>query len=252
MSSGGELRHVPGTAEVGVNLTRFDCAPHFHDTYTISVFRTRARVWCRGRFWDVAPGQIVVGAPREPHWGEADAAGCSQDMVDPAPAMLERLFGRPEPVRFPSPVIDDPALAADLRAALAAADRGCDALEDAIFRLFAIHGVPAEESPADGAAAAALTAEAAALLDAPVAVQARRAGVSRSHFSRLFRSLCGMSPRDYRRQARVRAARALIEGGAELSMAAAEAGFADQAHMTRQVRSILGVSPRALRTAPRT
>ena len=248
MSTPGELRRLPGAADVGLNLIRFDCAPHFHETYTISLFRTPVRVWCRGRFWDVVPGQIGVLEPREVHWGEPQPSGCNQDMVDPDPALLQRLFGRAEPMRFPSPVIDDPELAEQLSAAIASGDGRGQAIEAAIRRLFETHGVPVTDAEGAGAASTALTAEAAALIDAPVGALSRRAGVSRSHFSRLFRKLCGLSPRDYRRQARVRAARALIEAGAGLSAAAAEAGFADQAHMTRQIRSILGVTPKALRS----
>jgi AraC-like DNA-binding protein len=247
MSSSGELRRLPQTADVGANLKRFDCPPHFHETYTVSVFHTPVRIWCRGAFRDVGPGQVGVLEPREVHWGEAVADGCRQDMVDPEPALLKALFGSTEPMRFASPVIEDARLAAELSAAVAATgDDRERMIRAAILRLFETHGTPA---PPDAAAdpASELTAGAAALLDAPVAALSRRAGISRSHFSRLFHRLCGLSPRDYRRQARVRAARALIEGGAELSAAAAEAGFADQAHMTRQVRSLLGVTPKTLR-----
>jgi AraC-like DNA-binding protein len=38
-------------------------------------------------------------------------------------------------------------------------------------------------------------------------------------------------------------ARRLIESGADLAQAAADAGFADQSHLTRVFRAMVGVTP---------
>ncbi|MFG2362929.1 helix-turn-helix domain-containing protein [Streptomyces mirabilis] len=65
-----------------------------------------------------------------------------------------------------------------------------------------------------------------------------------------FRAAYGFAPSDYQRDLRLRRARALLAEGTAPSMAAAEAGFADQAHLTRWFSRTYGVTPAACRTAP--
>lgn len=81
---------------------------------------------------------------------------------------------------------------------------------------------------------------------------ARAAGCSRFALYRVFRAAYGFAPSDYRRDLRLRRARALMAEGTAPSTAAAEAGFADQAHLTRWFTRIYGVTPAAYRTAPHT
>ncbi|WP_186159447.1 helix-turn-helix transcriptional regulator [Burkholderia gladioli] len=69
---------------------------------------------------------------------------------------------------------------------------------------------------------------------------------------RLFRAFerhLGMTPHAYQRQARVRAAIALIRLGRPLGEVAAASGFADQAHLTRSFRRMMGVTPGVFRDA---
>ena len=78
---------------------------------------------------------------------------------------------------------------------------------------------------------------------------AAAAGCSRYAAYRAFTQAYGLSPSDYQRQLRVRAARRLLGAGVTPSRAAAEAGFADQAHLTRWFRRYYGVTPGVYRTA---
>jgi AraC-like DNA-binding protein len=78
---------------------------------------------------------------------------------------------------------------------------------------------------------------------------AAAAGCSRYAAYRAFRQVYGLAPSDYQRQLRVRAARGLLARGAAPAVAAAEAGFADQAHLTRWFRRYYGVTPGAYRAA---
>lgn len=79
-----------------------------------------------------------------------------------------------------------------------------------------------------------------------VVAMARFAGVSPRHFRRLFLRATGMTPREYlwlQRAARGKAL--LVAGQHNVTQAAAEAGYADQAHMNRHFRTIYGVPPSA-------
>jgi len=90
------------------------------------------------------------------------------------------------------------------------------------------------------------------LLAAPqevaIAALARRSGVHRVHFSRLFLRHYGMAPSIFRRRAMAAQALAAVLGQeANLAHAAAHGGFADQSHMTRAVRECCGMGAGAIR-----
>jgi AraC family transcriptional regulator len=70
------------------------------------------------------------------------------------------------------------------------------------------------------------------------------AGVSRFHFSRLFKKTTGKSPMVYVAQSRIRKAQQLIlSGKSTLAEVALMVGFADQSHFTRQFQLYAGCTP---------
>jgi AraC-like DNA-binding protein len=246
MSKAGTVVTIKGLGEAALHVvTRYLCPPHFHDTYSVNVFHAPVTVWCRGELWEAGPGQVVVLEPREVHRGTPQSRSCRQDVIFPEPKLLADLFGSEEPMLFPRPVLDDPELAAALSAAAEAEDR--EALCDSLRTLFERYGVPGRPRIEPQASSERLRSAISEALELRVAETCRIAGYSPSHFSRQVRASVGLSPRDFRRQQRVQAARTLIENGEELSYCAFEVGFSDQAHMTRQMRSLLGVTPGSLR-----
>ena len=73
-------------------------------------------------------------------------------------------------------------------------------------------------------------------------------GLSVSHFSRAFRRSTGVAPHAWLLQARVEAAKALLQKReAPLSKIARECGFADQSHFSRVFTQRVGLSPGAWR-----
>ncbi|WP_394813766.1 helix-turn-helix domain-containing protein [Streptomyces litchfieldiae] len=75
------------------------------------------------------------------------------------------------------------------------------------------------------------------------------AGCSRFALYRAFRAAYGMSPSDYQRQLRLRAARRLLARGLNPADTAAATGFADQSHLHRWFVRAYGVTPAAYRGA---
>ena len=74
---------------------------------------------------------------------------------------------------------------------------------------------------------------------------ARAVGVSRFHFSRLFRVSTGASPMGYLLYLRVgRAKSMLLRGDRKICEIAIALGFFDQSHFSRTFRRMTGVSPR--------
>jgi AraC-like DNA-binding protein len=239
--TGGSLYRIAAIGEICVDVrTNYLCPLHTHDTYSVGRFRGSARIWCRGRAWDVDAGCIVLLEPGEAHRGTPLSRGCGQDGILPDPALMTKLFGGPRMLRVPRPIVADAVLAESLSRAAAARDAA--GLRHLLARLFARYAEPALARP-EPAPGRPLVPD----IGRSVAAASRAQGVSRSHFSRTLRAQTGLTPRDLRRQLRVARARALIEGGHDLASAALASGFADQAHMTRQLRSLLGVTPAALR-----
>ncbi|MGL5838188.1 MAG: helix-turn-helix domain-containing protein [Sphingorhabdus sp.] len=69
-------------------------------------------------------------------------------------------------------------------------------------------------------------------------------GMSRSHFSRSFKSATGITPHRYLMDLRIRRAlNACAAGRDTLAMIAADCGFADQAHMSRLIKRQTGHAP---------
>ena len=79
---------------------------------------------------------------------------------------------------------------------------------------------------------------------------ARAAGLSVSHFSKLFAQCMGISPHQYLLRCRLRHGKKLmrtLEEGLSIVEVACESGFADQAHFSRHFRRAYSVSPLAFR-----
>ena len=93
-------------------------------------------------------------------------------------------------------------------------------------------------------------AAAAASLDRDPAVRvsavARELGVSRQHLRRLFLEHTGLSPKVYGRVARLSRVVPMLRAGRQLTEAALDAGYADQAHMNNELRDLVGVTPKKL------
>ena len=69
-------------------------------------------------------------------------------------------------------------------------------------------------------------------------------GLSKSHFSRAFKSTLGSSPMAYVAARRVERAKQMMLTSAEsLADVALDCGFADQSHLNRQFRRAVGVTP---------
>ena len=81
-------------------------------------------------------------------------------------------------------------------------------------------------------------------------LEARRIGLSYSHFRRLFRSFAGRSPHDFLLRCRMRrAARELRETDRQVKDVAREAGYDDPAQFCKLFRKKIGLSPAKFRTA---
>ncbi|MFJ6997985.1 helix-turn-helix domain-containing protein, partial [Streptomyces sp. NPDC003090] len=119
-----------------------------------------------------------------------------------------------------------------------------------VARLLRRHGgtLPQRTPLTAGASTAAAARD--ALLDRmaePPSLEqlARELGTSPFALLRAFRTAYGMPPHAWLTNARVRAARRLLEAGTAPADAAAAVGFTDQPHLNRHFTRIVGVPPGA-------
>lgn len=99
-------------------------------------------------------------------------------------------------------------------------------------------------------AAEAMRAEADRVAD--IDSYARKAGLSRAHFFRLFESSIGVPPKVYLNVVRMeQAVDAVLHQNASFSEISTRLGFSEPAHFTRFFRNHAGVGPREFRTVSR-
>lgn len=102
----------------------------------------------------------------------------------------------------------------------------------------------AQEEPAQAVAGAPAYIREHLAGDLDVAGLARRFGCSRSHFTRLFTALTGLSPHQYVIQSRLTLAQELLTyTGLTVSEVAAETGFSSVHHFCRQFLKTTGITP---------
>ena len=88
--------------------------------------------------------------------------------------------------------------------------------------------------------------------DAALNSFARDAGLSRSHFFRLFEASVGVPPKVYLNVVRMeKAVDAVLNRSVNISEISHQLGFAEPAHFTRFFRNHSGVSPREFRNVSR-
>jgi AraC-like DNA-binding protein len=240
---------------------------HSHETYSFGVTETGAQAFtCRHGRHVSATGMVMAFNPDDPHDGHAAGeGGFTYRMVHIWPEFFASLVSADQPLPlFRSPVLDDPATARSLRrlhVALTGPASELERYESLITTagLLVRHASARVRRPApaglDGSGAQIagqvreLIHDRYAAEDLTTGDLAAAAGCSRYTVYRAFRQAYGLAPSDYQRQLRVRLARRLLARDVPPAVAAAEAGFADQAHLTRWFRRYYGVTPGAYRGA---
>jgi AraC-like DNA-binding protein len=250
---------------------------HSHDTYSFGFTEAGVQTFtCRGGRHRSADGTVMAFNPDDPHDGRAaDRVGFTYRMVHIGPALvagvLADVAGRPVGLPlFAEPVFAAPELSRRLAAlsdALLSADalpadglRRDELLTGTVRAMVRFGGRSLPLARVSGPDAARVAARARAALEAAVAgdgppaeraVADLAATVGSSRFSvyRSFRAAYGLSPSDYLRQCRLRAARGMLAAGRPSAEVAAVTGFADQSHMTRWFHRYFGVTPAAYQRA---
>ncbi|MGH2495990.1 MAG: AraC family ligand binding domain-containing protein [Ktedonobacteraceae bacterium] len=238
-------------------------APHIHDGYAIGVIESGAEQFKYRRSVHVAPrGSIVIINPGEMHTGEAATEqGWTYRMLYPDVSLLQRaaseVAGKQQDIPFfPSPVVDDPMLAAQLLQLHAMLENSPSALErDSRFlwvlaQLVLRHAdSQASPQPIRIRGEQAWVQQVRAYVEDHYAENvsleqlANFVNVSPFHLLRVFRDVVGLPPHNYLTQVRVGRARQLLQASLRPAEVALAVGFNDQSHLTRHFKALVGVTP---------
>lgn len=218
---------------------------------------------CRGRFFELVAGSILVGYP-------GDEFICTHDHVCGdeclsfflTPELVEAIGDRPEAWRIgAAPPLPELMVLGEL--AQASAGGRSDIGLDEVGQIFAsrfvevVSGRPNAPAPAKTrdrrrAVETALWIDANSHRQIDLDDAAAQAELSPFHFLRLFSGVLGVTPHQYLMRSRLRhAARLLADDEKPVTDVAYDVGFGDLSNFVRTFHRAAGVSPRKFREASR-
>jgi len=243
-----------GIERLDVYLSAQAFEPHRHDTYAIGLTTAGVQIFqYRGSRRVCLPGQLHVLHPDETHDGAAGTEdGFGYRMLYIAPELVrEALAGQALPF-VGDPVQDLTPMARPIASLLADIDEPINELSSAEIAAAVADGL-LSLSGQTNVSRATIDIKAVKLVrdylvahaseQTPASILEKLAGIDRFTIARHFRWAFGTSPDRYRTLRRLALARAAIESGQSLALAAAESGFADQSHLTRQFKRTYGLTP---------
>lgn len=204
---------------------------------------------------------ILVNADEIHNGHSATEDGWSYQAMYPLPEQFEAIHreltagrARSGAPYFPSPVVDDPELANQLRLVFNTLEHSTNRLlretllYSVLTKLMCKHGRQANLADEPSKAQQQVKRVKEFLDDFPSAdvslhELASLAAFSPYHLVRAFQKTYGLPPHSYQIQSRLRLAKTLIRQGHTLSDAAQEAGFHDQSHLHRHFKKAMGVTP---------
>ena len=233
---------------------------HAHEVLTLGVFGVgNGTIRVGGGTHRALPGSLLALAPNEVHSAEPlRGAGWTYRSVCPSATLLAHaLGGAAGGFTFDQPVISDPVLAHEVGAVHGALAHGPATLEtevrvvELLRRTVGRHATRTSPVIRASAPARDIAVRASELMESRLASPllladiARECGVSPFKLIRAFHAAFGVPPHSYLMQARLRRARALLQGGAGISTAAFSCGFVDQSHLTKVFKRYYGMTPGA-------
>ncbi|HEV2507752.1 MAG TPA: AraC family transcriptional regulator [Mesorhizobium sp.] len=241
-------------------------ALHTHDSYVFGVVVAGVEKLRINRQSYLAPANsVIIVNPEDPHDGEKGCdAGWAYRTCYPRPELMREVaedLGLGHLPMFSQGILDAPDLAGDFVQAHRLAVSG-RTMEAETAMLMALRGLTLRFADRNGRDPLPNESEAtrrfrlyreqieADLARAfDLAGLAEAAGVTRFQVIRDFKRAAGMTPGQYLRDCRIRAASVLMRTGKPLAEIAFETGFADQSHFNRLFKSMRGLSPGAFREA---
>ncbi|WP_256105034.1 AraC family transcriptional regulator [Streptomyces sp. ODS05-4] len=252
---------VPGLDLLRARYVRHSFVRHSHEGFVLGAVRQGVEdvVTPHGTL-HAGRGSVVMLNPEVPHSAHAgDPDGWSYATLYPSLDLVAAIAAEETTLRgtpsFAETIVEDEDTALLIRAVHRAAEEGNALAADSLLRvtlarLLRRHGTALTvRAPRDAGAVTAARARDLLhrrMADPPSLEQlARELDTGSFALLRAFKAAYGMPPHTWLTDARIRAARRLLEAGTPPAAAAAEVGFTDQPHLNRHFTRIVGVPPGA-------
>ncbi|MEU6658664.1 AraC family transcriptional regulator [Streptomyces sp. NPDC046821] len=252
---------LPGLDLLRAHYVRHTFPRHSHDGYVIaSVTSGIEEVGLPTGRLHAVPGSVIMINPEVAHTARAGGPeGWAYHTLYPSAEVVAEIAGETSAVRgtaaFAETIVTDPHAGHLIREVHRAAEEGNALAADSLLRvvvarLLRDHGQPMTARPGRSAGTR-IAARARAVLEERMAEPpsleslATELGTSPFALLRAFKDAYGMPPHTWLTDARVRAARRLLDGGTAPADAAVTVGFTDQPHLNRHFTRIVGVPPGA-------
>ncbi|MCX3060500.1 AraC family transcriptional regulator [Streptomyces sp. GXMU-J5] len=265
MADGGEwARHwqherLPGLDLLRARYLRHTFPRHSHDGYVLgAVTGGVEEVGLPCGTLRAGPGSVVMINPEVAHTARAGVPdGWSYATLYPSAEVVAEIAAETTTIRgtagFAEPLVTDPHASDLIRGVHRAAEQGNalaagSLLRVVLARLLLAHGTALGHRPRRSAGAVTAARARDVLQDRmadPPSLDALATELDTSPFAllRAFRDAYGMPPHTWLTDARVRAARRLLEAGGAPAEVALAVGFSDQPHLNRHFTKIVGVPP---------
>jgi AraC-like DNA-binding protein len=224
---------------------------HFHPTFNISlVYDGNFQTKLNDRTVNAQPGSILITNPQEIHANPRDkGSNVSFFTFYFSPGFLT-YCNNGRPVSFVNKVIDDAALSEDMhqlkRSLNNQADPGLETgLARFLARLAQRHGSDKDESAATQHPLFEDFLAEDNFEKFSLAEAARRFGIDKYKFLRLFKFQTGLTPSNYFILRRIEQSKIMLRAGQDLLSIAIELGFYDTAHFCHHFKKFTGISPMA-------
>ena len=233
---------------------------HFHEFYVLGFIEGGKRhLWCRGKEYDVAAGDLILFNPRDNHYcapinGEIldyRAVNINPDIMRKA---VKEITGRDSLPRFTQNVVPQSEIAVLIGDVYDAILSGAPKLKKAEAFYFLIeqvlqdYAVDVDQSPAPqpNPQIQSLCEYIETHCEENITLEnlAAMAGFGQSYLLRCFTQQVGVSPYHYLQTIRIDRAKKLLEQGVPPMEAAVMTGFADQSHFTNYFKEFIGLTPK--------
>lgn len=224
---------------------------HIHRALSFGLIERGARVIdIGGDALTVGAGECFVINPGEPHRCAADAPHDYWALALSA-ASLRKMLALPELPRFAPPVLRDEMFSQKFAAFIEQAEGNDDIFQSQSLLIelmnYALERFSAASNTLDAAHSEIRRVRQYldAHFDEPVRLDAlaELAKLSPCYLNRIFQAEVGVPPYEYLVKIRLTHAQEMLSGGASISDAAHESGFADQSHFTRFFKRHIGLTP---------
>lgn len=232
---------------------------HFHDYYVVGFVESGARrLWCKGKTYDLAAGDLILFNPRDNHCcapvnGEPLDYRAVNIPADVMQRAAKEITGREDAPYFSQPVVRQGEGTHALRALYDAVWRRAPALEKQEALLYLLeqllfdYAVPLAQADLPGQSgqirALCTYMEQHYADNITLDDLVSRTDCGKSYLLRLFAKQVGVSPHRYLQNVRLGQAKKLLEAGVPPVDAAGLTGFSDQSHFTHYFKDFIGLTP---------